>query len=278
MQRTIPDTGTMAWQVEHKPWQITIGNGPVVAAAIHAGHDVRPEIADYMAISEQDRRREEDPLTDFWATIGDSVVQVFRSRFEMDLNRPRDAAIAIDPEAAWGMSVWKELPPAELLDRSLAQYDAFYEDVQGLVDNLVRCGDPVLVLDFHSYNHRREGPGTVVAARENNPEINIGTGTMRREHWATLVDTFIDSLRTVPVKGRVLDVRENIRFRGGHFPAWLHTRYPRQVCTLSIECKKVFMDEWTAEADIAFLYDLRSAFVAATSAARTVLSNPALRA
>jgi N-formylglutamate deformylase len=267
---TMRMTSDKAWQGEHDPWKIAIGDGPVVATAIHAGHDVRPAIAKYMSLTEQERRREEDPLTGFWTSVGDSSVTVFRSRFEFDLNRPREAAIATNPEAAWGLSVWKELPPQALLEQSLAAYDAFYAQIQALLDDLASSGQRILVLDLHSYNHRREGPDLPAAASEN-PDINIGTGTMNRNLWCDLVDTFIDTLRSVHVQDRLLDVRENIRFRGGYFPAWLHTHYPHQVCTLSIECKKIFMDEWTAQADIAYLDDLRAALLAATAAAREVL-------
>ena len=260
-----------AWLAEHAPWKISTGPGPVVATAIHAGHDVRPEIRRYYAISDQQRRREEDPLTSFWTTVGDSSVSVFRSRFEVDLNRPRETAIVMDPQAAWGLSVWNALPPPEMLERSLAVYDAFYAQMRTLFDELTRIHGRILVLDFHSYNHRREGVAGPPADACDNPDINVGTATMRRESWHTLVDTFIAALGSATVQGRPLDVRENIKFKGGYFPAWLHSRYPQHVCTLSIECKKIFMDEWSAQVDIGYMDELRDAFLIATSAVRRVL-------
>jgi N-formylglutamate amidohydrolase len=102
-----------SWHADRPPWQIVRGDGPIITTAIHAGHDVRPELADYLAISEEQRRREEDPLTGFWTTVGDSSVLVFRSRFEVDMNRSRNAAIVRDPESAWGLNVWTDIPPAE---------------------------------------------------------------------------------------------------------------------------------------------------------------------
>jgi hypothetical protein len=250
------------------PWQITLGHGPVVATAIHAGHDVRPDVAAYMAITEDDRRREEDPLTGYWTTVGDSSVLVLRSRFEIDLNRPRDAAIVKDPKDAWGLAVWRELPPAQVLDASLEEYDRFYAEVEMLINELLRHWQHLLVLDLHSYNHRRDGPDGPPADPGGNPDINVGTGTMQREQWAHAVDTFIASFRNVFIQGRAPDVRENINFRGGHFPQWLHSHFPAKVCVLSIECKKLFMDEWTAQADIKCLDDLRRALLEATDATR----------
>jgi hypothetical protein len=52
-------------------------------------------------------------------------------------------------------------------------------------------------------------------------------------------------LRNYPFPGRPLDVRENIRFRGGRFPQWVHETFHETGCCLAIEVKKVFMDEWS---------------------------------
>jgi hypothetical protein len=187
------------------------------------------------------------------------------------MNRSRNAAIVRDPESAWGLNVWTDIPPAEILERSLSEYDAFYEDVRQLIGSLLHDWRRLLVLDLHSYNHRRDGPEQPPAAPAENPDINIGTGTMQRDRWAPLVDSFITTLRGGTVRDGSMDVRENTRFQGGYFPEWLHSRFPENVCVLSIECKKTFMDEWTAQADIARLDELRNAFLAATSVARLKL-------
>lgn len=49
-----------------------------------------------------------------------------------------------------------------------------------------------LVLDLHSYNHRRAGPNAPPADPERNPEVNIGTGTMDRGRWAAERALFMD--------------------------------------------------------------------------------------
>ncbi len=43
------------------PWQLTAGDGPLLAAAVHNGHFVRQDVADRLALSPQERLREEDP-------------------------------------------------------------------------------------------------------------------------------------------------------------------------------------------------------------------------
>ena len=75
------------------PWDVQRGAGPLIAVAVHAGHDLRPEVAAAMALPEPDRLREEDPYTDAWTAVAPTRVVVHRSRFEIDLNRPRDKAV-----------------------------------------------------------------------------------------------------------------------------------------------------------------------------------------
>ena len=254
------------------PWSIDVGDGPVVATAIHSGHELRPEVAEWLAIPETDRLREEDPLTGYWTGVGDSSIRVNRSRFEVDMNRPRHKAIADDPEDSWGLTVWRERPPQQVIDRSLEEYDTFYREVSKLMDRLVNEWNSVLVLDLHSYNHRREGPDKPADSAVDNPEINVGTRTMPRHRWASLVDGFIAALRSQQFQHRPLDVRENVKFMGGFFPLWLHSRYPEKVCVLSLEFKKFFMDEWNGTASITALEELRIAIRNAVYATRHELA------
>jgi hypothetical protein len=231
----------------HEAFTIVHGESPLVAAAVHDGHEVRPEVASHLALPDRDRRREEDPFTATWTTITDSRIVARHSRFEVDLNRPRDKAVYRRAEDAWGLEVWKSEPPAELLERSLAQYDAFYAAAERLLADKARRHGRFVVYDLHSYNHRREGPEADPADADGNPEVNIGTGTMDRERWAPIVDRLVADLRSVDFMGRKLDVRENVKFQGGGFPAWIHREFPTSGCAIAIEFKKFFMDEWTGQ-------------------------------
>ncbi|KAA3620040.1 MAG: N-formylglutamate amidohydrolase [Calditrichaeota bacterium] len=232
-----------------KIWQLNQGDVPLVATAIHNGHNLREEVADLMALSDAERLREEDPFTWEWTIVSDTQIIGLQSRFEVDLNRPRDTAVYIKPEDAWGLHVWKDKPPIELINRSLAQYDAFYAEAYRLFTELEKQFGKFVVFDLHSYNHRRDGRDGKIADPELNPEVNIGTGTMERERWAPLVDRFISDLRAYNFNSRHLDVRENVKFRGGNFPRWIHQNFPQSGCCIAIELKKFFMDEWTGEPD-----------------------------
>jgi N-formylglutamate amidohydrolase len=272
LQARTRDSSARTADPADQPWSIEVGDGPVVAAAIHAGHEVRPDVAEWLVAEDADRLREEDPLTGLWTTVGDSAIRVFRSRFEVDLNRPRHLAIALDPKASWGLPVWREQPPERVLDRSLGEYDAFYEDLRDLFDRLTTEWNSILVLDLHSYNHRRDGPDRPAQSLVAMPEINVGTGSLERSRWASLVDRFIEALRLQKYRGRVLDVRENVKFRGGHFSSWLHETYPNRVCVLALEFKKIFMDEWIGTANIMALEDIRVALRNAVNTVRQELT------
>jgi hypothetical protein len=230
-------------------WRLERGDGPLVAMAIHSGHSVRDEVAALMSIDERSRLREEDPFTGEWAAVAPTRCVVLRSRFEVDLNRPRERAVYRKPGDAWGLKVWRHDPPDGLVARSLDEYDAFYEAMHVLLEDIERSHGRFVVLDLHSYNHRREGPRGPAADEAGNPQVNVGTGTIDRARWGRLVDRFIADLGAHDFPGGALDVRENVKFRGGRFAGWVHEEFPETGCALAIEFKKFFMDEWTGEPD-----------------------------
>ncbi len=243
-------------------YELTMGTGPLVAAAIHDGHAVRSELISLLHLSDSGRLREEDPHTGYWAASAPTRLVGCRSRFEVDLNRPRDKAVYQTPEDAWGLQVWKSPLSAETVDRTLALYDEFYAAAETMLTQLVAAHGRVVVYDLHTYNHRRDGADGPIANPELNPEVNLGTGTMNRALWAPVVDRLIEELTACDYQGRQLDVRENVRFRGGNLGRWAHERFPESVCVLSIEFKKFFMNEWTGEADSAQVEAIRTLLAA----------------
>ena len=226
-------------------WRSIEGNQPIVAVALHDGHNVRPEVEQLLNISPDKRKREEDPFTAAWTDIAESRLIVLRSRFEVDLNRPRHQAIYLKPENAWGLKVWQSQPTQEIIERSLAEYDAFYAEVDRICRRLKQRYGYFVIYDLHTYNHYRQGINAPPEAQLHNPEINLGTKTLNREYWQPVVERFIHEMKQFDFLGRQLDVRENVKFLGGHFAEWIHAHYPDSACVLAIEVKKFFMNEWT---------------------------------
>ena len=100
----------------------------------------------------------------------------------------------------------------------------------------------------------------------------MGTGALDEQRWGPLVGRFIDDLGASGSPGHHLDVRQNVRFRGGHLSRWVAGRYPDTGCALAIEFKKVFMDEWTGEPDVAHITEIAGALAAAVQPTLDVLA------
>lgn len=230
----------------------------VVASSVHAGHELRPEVAGLMVLDEDVRRREEDPHTEALAAVAPARVLTTRSRFEVDLNRPRADAVYRKPDDCWGLEVWDGgTLPEDVTRGSLEVYDEFYARLGERLDAVAARG-PFVLLDVHSYNHRRRGPDADPDPVEDSPQVNVGTGSLDRDRFGALVQEFVAALASHRVGGEPIDVRENVRFRGRALAAWVHQRYPGIGCCLALEFKKTFMDEWTGKPDLEALRSLRT--------------------
>ncbi|MEO7564680.1 MAG: N-formylglutamate amidohydrolase [Sphingomicrobium sp.] len=235
---------------KEKWWTVQQGPGPIVATAVHDGNELRPEVSAAMKLPDPDRLREEDPFTGQAIVDIPNHIIVHRSRFEFDLNRGGESAIYETPDQAWGLDVWTERPDKALVKRSLDIHAAYYRMLGALLDEVAGTQRRFVVLDVHSYNHRRDGPEGAPTDPAKAPDINIGTFSMPREEWAFLIDPLIERMGGFDFNGRKLDVRENIAFQGkGEQTRFIHDRYPGQGCAIALEFKKFFMDEWTGEPD-----------------------------
>jgi len=209
-----------------------------------------------MHLQEHERFREEDPYTAYVADLPVSRIIVETSRFQTDLNRRREEAVYRDPDDAWGMTVWQPMLPELVVNQLLAEYDRFYADVAQLIQWTIERFGKFVVLDVHSYNHRRETPLATASIGEN-PEVNVGTAH-NHEQWKGLGQQFTRFLAHHQIDGMSIDVRENVKFKGGGFSEWINRNYGEHGCVLSLEFKKTFMDEWTGRVDIVHLRQLRS--------------------
>jgi hypothetical protein len=240
-------------------WTVRRGAGPIIATAIHDGHGLRPEIATAMKLERFDRLREEDPFTGQAIADVPTNIVAHVSRFEYDLNRDADGAVYQTADQAWGLDIWHAPLGAELVDRSLALHASYYRMLGSLLDDIAATNPRFVLLDVHSYNHRRDGPDGPPSDPAKAPDINIGTFSMPRDEWAFLLDPLMEAMAGFDFNGRRLDVRENIAFQGkGEQTRFVHERYPGQGCAIALEFKKFFMDEWSGEPDPAELAAMRA--------------------
>ena len=254
-------------------WTFVEGDGPIITTAIHAGHDLRPEVAEVCVLDEATRLMEEDPFTDSWLPIGDNTVATTMSRFEVDLNRPRESAVYREPGDAWGLELWNGPLDEDIINGSLSTYDDFYAEMERLCDRVVSQSGRFVLIDLHSYNHRRSGPNAPVDDPALNPEINVGTGSLDKAVWPDVAKVFSNALASHPFDGGYLDVRENVRFKGGHLSRWINGKYGDKGCALAIEVKKIYVDEWTGEVDETVVVAVGEALTVAVDALRESLGS-----
>lgn len=239
---------------------ITRQDSPIIAVALHDGHVIIPHLLQNMKLQEHERMREEDPYTAYMANLPTTQVIVSISRFQTDLNRTKEKAIYKKPEDAWGLDVWTKELKTDDIKLLHDNYDKFYEEMEKLILATIERFGSFVVLDIHTYNHRRQDPN-LEAPKTDNPEVNIGTANNSRK-WKKLSDHFIQFLSHTTISGKKPDVRENVKFKGGAFSAWVNKHFYQYGCVLSIEFKKTFMDEWTGRVDIDHLLDIQDALKA----------------
>lgn len=241
--RNVPDG--KIWRVRFATLRINT-QSPVIGLAVHDGHELRPDVARQMVLPDAIRSREEDSHTGALARALPTSLVAHRSRFEVDLNRPRDEAVYRSPEEAWGLELWESEPDPSTISTSLSLYDAFYTKLGAVAERIANLHGGFVLYDIHSYNHRRDGPEAAPAPVGENPEVNLGTASLPPK-WKPVAETFLEMARW-----EGLDGRENVKFRGRQVAAWVHEHYGDVACALAIEFKKSFMDEWTGE-----IYDTR---------------------
>lgn len=253
-------------------WSLERGISPIIGTAIHNGHHIRAEALDRMVLDDAGRLREEDPFTAYAILDVPNRIVVHRSRFEIDLNRARDASVYLKPEQSWGLQVWQEPPSPAIIARALRIHDAYYAMLAQTLAGIEAEHGQFVLLDIHSYNHRRAGPGEPPTDPEQAPDINIGTFSMDRERWAHILDPFIATVGSLRFRGRFMDVRENVAFEGrGEQTRFVHEHFPQTGCAIAVEFKKFFMDEWTGEPDLEALDAMRAVIASAVPVLETAL-------
>lgn len=227
-------------------YQISTVDSPFWSFAIHDGHTISEDLKPYMNLSESERLREEDPHT---AAIGDLPINQFvvaTSRFQLDLNRNLENAIYQRPEQAWGLKVFSSNLPETFLAKLHKQHQSIYSTIESHIENTIRRHGYFVVLDIHSYNAKRESAEEVID-EENNPQINLGT-YYNSSKWQEFIHAFSDAMKSAASRQSIdLDIRENIKFKGGNLAQHIIKKCSEYGCVISIEFRKDFMDEWSGE-------------------------------
>lgn len=225
---------------------------PLVATAIHDGHQVDGELAARMQVSSDQRQYEEDPYTGAIAEGFEIWIKALDSRYCYDLNRPPAHCIY---EEAWGRRVWKR-PLSEPEKRALLErHSTYYRVLSTLLRVLVTMFGNSVLYDLHSYNYSR--------LNGQPPLFNIGTHYIDLQRYNRVVANLISGLEAIDLVDCDNRVAVDEVFRGrGYQAEFINSHHPAVLC-IPLEIKKVFMDEHSFELDDTQFGRLRAGMVEA---------------
>ena len=233
---------------------------PLIALAIHNGHHMPPELAEITTVPEKIRLMEEDPYTGTIAARFANHVIVNDSRFAVDLNRPVQKSVYREPDDCWGLKVRSVDIQAGLLYRLHHSHEEWYEMLAYQLDRMLLFHPEIFVLDLHSYNHRRGGPGAEPDPQAENPDLILGRSNLGAEQYPK-IEKLRERLNGQPWNGIELDCRCDVKFSGGYLPRWVNSRYEGRVTCLAVEFKKTWMDEHSGELCEKAFTELKDIFV-----------------
>lgn len=216
---------------------------PLFGLAVHAGHRVREELLSKMAIEEEDRKYEEDQYIEEFISEMPLQMIALDSRFEYDLNLPRNQAVYLKPFQSWGKKVWFNPPTKDELEISDQKYDEFHELMNFFLEELQKQHKKVVVFDVHAYNFNRPNQ----AQRNSFPLFDLGTSSLDQKKYRKHIDFVLSELGKITLPGVDTLVKENELFKGdGAIATSIMSNHP-DAFVVSLITKKIFMDEKTGK-------------------------------
>lgn len=209
---------------------------PFICTAIHHGHQLRDELKPLIALTEQERWYEEDPLTGEFISSMPITLIGLDSRYEYDLNRSLNECVY---KTAWGKEVWKQDLEETQVYASQLKHMNFYKVLEVLIRKLNRQFGKVLIYDIHSYNYKR--------IERNTPVFNLGLESIDLNVFKKFTDHWFNELKKIVLPNLDTTVAINDVFMGrGYLAQWICKRFDSAL-VIPTEIKKVYCDEETGE-------------------------------
>ena len=205
---------------------------PYCCTAIHAGHKLRPELLDKIALDDFGRWYEEDPSTDEFISSMPITIVGNDSRFEYDLNRTPQECVH---EEAWGKKVWKKKLKQGDISLSKAKHSNYYRILHALLTKLEELFAGCVLYDIHSYNYQRWD--------RNVPLFNIGAERVDMKKYGDMVDSWKKELHKIKITDFKNGTAINDVFFGRGYNLQFVADNFQNTLVLATEVKKVYCDE-----------------------------------
>jgi uncharacterized protein (TIGR02421 family) len=228
---------------------------PIICAAIHNGHKLRPDLTKSFLLSDDERFYEEDPYTN--ELISSFPIQIIGndSRFEYDLNRAKTLSTYF--KTAWDKQVWEKPLSQKQRAKSHGKHQSFYNVLEAIIEVIEKEFKNAIVFDIHSYNYKRIEADT--------PTFNIGSGQIDGERWGNVVNQMEKQLNFITLPN--IDVRaatDEVFHGRGYLITHVNAHFDNTL-VLPIEVKKIFMDESSGDVYPLVLEELKAGFKSAIS-------------
>ncbi|MEM4268044.1 MAG: N-formylglutamate amidohydrolase [Candidatus Woesearchaeota archaeon] len=198
----------------------------VLVLTVHSGTWVPKNIEKKLALTEEERRNEEDIATNliYSKIVLDQAgiwIDNKQSRFVVDLNRKHEHAIYQNHLQKRFREIWKELLSAEEIEENYVSYREFYFTLSKLVD----AYNFNVIFDGHSM---RDRPGR--------PNISFGT-----QHIPSFYMPIVRNMKKKMMTLGYSPVAMNKPYSGGHILKWLNALFPNVfICSMEIN-KKLYL-------------------------------------
>ncbi len=217
---------------------------PLVGLAPHAGRQVREELHMKMAIEETERRTEEGPATDDFVSSYPIQMIALDSRYEYDIDRPREESVYLKPFQSWGKKVWRTPPTKDELTISYQKYDEFHELFDFMIEQFTGMFGKLVCFDLHTYSPKRPA---FVGKTGALPMFCLATTEAERKKFKEPIEFILSQMNKVNLPGGGSGAKENDPFKKeGALVRELSEKYSDSLF-LSIDIKNNYLHEETGD-------------------------------
>ncbi|WP_299786845.1 flavohemoglobin expression-modulating QEGLA motif protein [uncultured Shewanella sp.] len=204
---------------------------PVVCTAIHAGHELRPDLLKSCQLSDEERHLQESGYTDELISSQPVTLVCMDSRLEYDLNRPR--ALSTSYRLASKRKLWDKAHSAKQRALSHRKHQDFFTVYQALIAKLEGLFGMVIVFDIKAYNTQEYLQA---------PLFNIDATQIEMPRWQAVINKFHKELDLISIPNMASNTAIDLIDSGmNYLTTHTNAKFDRTL-VLPTQIRKVYVD------------------------------------